>query len=127
MTIYCKFMSSIQNYYSLIMRNEFTKKTKVILKIWNWLHLTIIYTWNTPIKTKTTFVLGSFHVNLTNFFVIFNPPSGILTKLGVYITPTLVRKYAKYFFPRPQTLLYLILCYSNFYECCHLQVKIYIH
>ena len=46
---------------------------------------------------------GSFHVNSTR---PLNPPSGILTKLGVYIIPTLVRNYAKYFFPKPHSFVY---------------------
>ena len=47
--------------------------------------------------------MESFNVNSTR---PFNPPSGILTKLGVYITPTLVRNYAKYFIPRPHSFVY---------------------
>ena len=48
-------------------------------------------------------LLGSFNVNSTRHR---NPPSGILTKLRVYVTPTLVRNYAKYFFPKPHSFVY---------------------
>ena len=47
--------------------------------------------------------LGNFHVNSSR---PLNPPSGILTKLGVYTTPILVRNYAKYFFPKPHSFVY---------------------
>ena len=45
---------------------------------------------------------GSFHVNSTR---PLNPPCGILINLGVYIIPTLVRNYAKHFFPRPHSFV----------------------
>ena len=51
-------------------------------------------------------LIGSFHANSTNFLGIFNPQSWILTKFGAYITPTLVRNYAKYFFPRPHSFVH---------------------
>ena len=54
-------------------------------------------------KLVTFSLGGSFHVNSIR---PLNPPSGILTKLGVYITPTVVRNYAKYFFLKPHSLVY---------------------
>ena len=53
--------------------------------------------------SKSHLNLGSFYVNSTRQL---NPPSAILTKLGVYITPTLIRNYARYFFPKPHSFVY---------------------
>ena len=53
-------------------------------------------------RIKAKSVVGSFHVNSTR---PLNPPSGILMKLGVYIILTLVRNYAKYFFPGPHSFV----------------------
>ena len=39
------------------------------------------------------------------FFVSRNPPSGISTKLGLYIAPTLVINYAKNVFSRPHNFV----------------------
>ena len=59
------------------------------------------------VKASLKFVLFFYPgVIPCQFNQTLNPPSGILTKLGGYITPTLVRNCAKYFFPKPHSFVY---------------------